>query len=73
LIESPVGRAALVLIGVGGVAGPLVLFALTQAGRKTLGRWRVTRHLTEILAVAWTTLTSGAPAFRSVPSQSLFI
>jgi uncharacterized protein (TIRG00374 family) len=58
LIESPVGRATLVLIGVGGVAGPLVLFALTQAGRKTLVRWRVTRHLAEILAVAWTTLTS---------------
>ena len=58
LIENPVGRATLVLIGVGGVAGPLVLLARTQAGRKTLIRWRVTRHLTEILAVAWTTLTS---------------
>ena len=58
LIESPVGRAMLVLIGIGGVAGPLVLLALTQTVRKTLVRWRLTRHLTEILAAAWTTLTS---------------
>jgi uncharacterized membrane protein YbhN (UPF0104 family) len=58
LIESPVGRATLMLIGVGGVAAPLVLLALTHAGRKTLVRWRVTRHLTEVLAVAWTTLRS---------------
>ena len=58
LIENPVGRTTLVLMGAGGVIGPLVLFVLTQAGRKTLERWRVTRHLAEISAIAWNTLTS---------------
>ncbi len=58
LIENPVGRTALVLIGAGGVIGPLVLFALTHLGRKALARWRVTRHVSEISAIAWKALTS---------------
>jgi glycosyltransferase 2 family protein len=58
LIENPIGRMALVLIGAGGVIGPLVLFALTHLGRKELARWRVTRHISEISAIAWQTLAS---------------
>jgi uncharacterized membrane protein YbhN (UPF0104 family) len=58
LIENPVGRTTLALIGAGGVVGPLVLFALTQVGSKALARWRVTRHLAEISTIAWNTLTS---------------
>ncbi len=58
LIENPIGRMALVLIGAGGVIGPLVLIALTHLGRKELARWRVTRHISEISAIAWETLAS---------------
>ena len=72
LIENPVGRTTLGLIGAGGVVGPLVLFALTQVGRKALARWRVTRHIAEISAMAWNTLTSRR-AGGSIAAMSIII
>jgi hypothetical protein len=72
LIENPVGRTALLMIGVGGVVGPLVLFALTQAERKMLARWRVTQHFAEILTIAWDALTSRR-AGGSIAAMSIAI
>jgi len=53
LIQNPIGRTALILIGVGSVAGPLALFALTHAGRTWFDHWRFTRHLAEVAAIVW--------------------
>ena len=51
LIQNPIGRTALILIGVGSVAGPLALFALTHAGRTWFHHWRFTRHLAEVATI----------------------
>jgi uncharacterized membrane protein YbhN (UPF0104 family) len=58
LIQSPIGRTTLILIGVGSVAGPFTLFVLTHTGRVWLNRWRVTRHLADVASIAWKTLVS---------------
>lgn len=57
-IKSPIGQTMLVLIGVGGVAGPISALILIQAGRPWLAGWRVTRHLVEVAATTWTVLSS---------------
>lgn len=51
LIKNPIGRTALILIGAGSVAGPLVLFALSHAGQIWFKHWRLMRHLAELAAV----------------------
>jgi uncharacterized membrane protein YbhN (UPF0104 family) len=51
LIQNPIGRTALILIGGGSVAGPLALFALTHAGRTWFHHWRFTRHLAEVATI----------------------
>lgn len=53
LIQNPVGRAALILIGIGGVAGPIALFAISHIGQKWFHHWRFTRHLTELATIVW--------------------
>lgn len=53
LIQNPIGRTALILIGVGSVAGPLALFALAHAGRTWFHHWRLTRHLVELASIVW--------------------
>ena len=58
LIHSPVGRTALVLIGIGGAVAPLALLALSQLRHTRLGRWKPTAHLTDIARIAWRVLTS---------------
>jgi uncharacterized membrane protein YbhN (UPF0104 family) len=58
LIQNPVSRTALILIGVAGVAAPTGLFALSLLGRTSFARWKVFQHLTNIATIAWTTLTS---------------
>ena len=50
LIENPVGRLTLVLIGIGGVAGPAALYAVTTTAGSVLSRWRATRHLKDLIA-----------------------
>lgn len=72
LIQNPLGRMTLVLIGVSAVIGPLVLFALTHVGREILARWRVTRHVAEISATAWNTLASW-PTGGSIAATSIVI
>ncbi len=45
LVKSPVGRIALLVIGLGGVAGGVVFAALGWDGLKIMQRWSPTRHL----------------------------
>jgi glycosyltransferase 2 family protein len=58
LILNPVGRTTLIAIGAAGAAAPAGLFVLSRLGRTVFGRWKATRHLTNIAAIAWTVLTS---------------
>jgi hypothetical protein len=58
LIENPVGRSALIVIGAAGAAAPFGLYAVTLIRRTALMRWKTVRHLHDIAAFAWTTLTS---------------
>jgi uncharacterized membrane protein YbhN (UPF0104 family) len=58
LIQNPVGRTALVIIGAAGIVAPAGLFVLSRLGRTSLGRWKATRHLSDIAATAWTVLAS---------------
>ncbi len=60
LIQNPIGRTALILIGIGSVAGPLALFAITRVGRIWLDRWRPTRQLAELAETAWKVLASAS-------------
>jgi glycosyltransferase 2 family protein len=64
LIQNPLGRTALILIGAAGATAPAVLFVLSQLGRTALGRWTATRHLADIARIACAVLASsrlGAP------------
>jgi len=58
LIANPVGRSALVLIGLAGAAAPAGLLMLSLLGGTSIGRWRAVRHLAEIARTVWTVLTS---------------
>jgi glycosyltransferase 2 family protein len=58
LIQNPIGRTALVLIGIVGAAAPVGLFALSLLGRTSFAQWKGVRHVTDIAGVAWSVLTS---------------
>ena len=58
LIQDPLGRTALVLIGATGVAAPVALFVFSQLGRTPLGRWKLARHAADIARIAWTVVAS---------------
>ena len=62
LIQNPIGRTALVLIGIAGAAAPVGLFALSLLGRTSLAQWKGVRHVTDIAGVAWSVLTSARAA-----------
>jgi uncharacterized protein (TIRG00374 family) len=53
LIQNPIGRATLILIGVSSMAGPLALFAMSHVGKTWFHHWRFTRHLAELAAIVW--------------------
>lgn len=57
LIQNPVGRAALMVISGGSVAGLLILFTIDRIGDR-LKHWRLTRHLAEAASMAWQALAS---------------
>jgi glycosyltransferase 2 family protein len=73
LIQNPIGRIALILIGVCSVAGPLALFAISHIGQTWLHHWRYTRHLAELAAIVWkvfvTVRVGGAIGVISVALQ----
>jgi len=58
LIANPIGRTALILIGVAGAAAPGGLLALSLLGGTSIARWKAIRHLADIAKTAWTVLTS---------------
>lgn len=58
LIEDPLGRVTLVLIGLAGVAGPAALYAVTRLAGGVLARWRATRHLADLTAVLMRAMVS---------------
>jgi glycosyltransferase 2 family protein len=70
LIENRVGRVTLTLIGVGGLAGPAALFALTHVTKSVLMRWRISRHLYDAAQLLWQVLvplkTGGIIALISI-------
>ena len=61
LIQNPVGRATLIVIGAAGAAAPAGLFVLSRLGRTAFGRWKVTRHLAGIATMAWSVVSSRRP------------
>jgi uncharacterized protein (TIRG00374 family) len=66
LVRNPVGRAALVVIGLGSIAAGLVFIVLAWERLQILQRWSLTRHVAAIAKVAMTILRSPralAPVF----------
>ena len=72
LIQNPVGRTALVLIGTAGAAAPAGLFALSHLGRTLFAQWKGVRHVTDIASNAWTVLTS-APSGVAIAAISIAV
>jgi glycosyltransferase 2 family protein len=58
LIANPIGRTALIIIGVAGAVAPIGLFVLSLLGGTSIARLKVVRHLADIAKTAWTVLTS---------------
>lgn len=53
LVQDPVARTVLVLIGCGAIAGALVFLAIGRISWQPLMRWAPTRHLVEVSRTAW--------------------
>jgi uncharacterized membrane protein YbhN (UPF0104 family) len=60
LIESPIGRVVLVLIGLGSIVGAAAFLAL--GSWQSLARWRPTRRLAELSGLARRVLFSRGPS-----------
>jgi hypothetical protein len=58
LIQNPIGRAALVLIGAAGAAAPGALYVISAVGQASLAQRKGIRHVVDIATIAWTVLTS---------------
>jgi uncharacterized membrane protein YbhN (UPF0104 family) len=58
LIANPVGRTALILIGVAGAAAPVGLLMLSLLGGTSFAHWKAVRHLADIARTAWNVLSS---------------
>jgi uncharacterized membrane protein YbhN (UPF0104 family) len=58
LIANPVGRTALILIGVAGAAAPVGLLILSLLGGTSFAHWKAVRHLADIARTAWNVLSS---------------
>jgi uncharacterized membrane protein YbhN (UPF0104 family) len=63
LVKSPVGRSALLVIGLGGVAGGIVFTALGWDGLKIMQHWSPTRHLAAAARVALNMTRAPRPLF----------
>ncbi|MEX0751472.1 MAG: lysylphosphatidylglycerol synthase transmembrane domain-containing protein [Xanthobacteraceae bacterium] len=77
LIQNPVGRTALIMIGFGSIAVLAGLYLLAHVGQDWSRRWRVTRHLAEIAGAAWRVLasvrTGGRVAALSIATHLLTV
>jgi uncharacterized membrane protein YbhN (UPF0104 family) len=58
LIQNPIGRTTLILIGAAGAAAPIGLLVLSLLGRTSIARWKAVRHIADIAITAWTVLAS---------------
>jgi uncharacterized membrane protein YbhN (UPF0104 family) len=58
LVRSPVGRAALLIIGFGCIAAGVVFVALSWQRLHFLRRWSPTQHLAAAAGIAWSILRS---------------
>jgi uncharacterized membrane protein YbhN (UPF0104 family) len=58
LVRDPIGRSALLVIGLGSIGGGLVFLALGWSRLAILQHWSVTRHLAASAVVAMTILRS---------------
>jgi uncharacterized membrane protein YbhN (UPF0104 family) len=58
LIQNPIGRTAVIVIGAAGAAAPLGLAVFTWIGRTALQRWKTVRHLRDVAVIALTVLGS---------------
>jgi hypothetical protein len=58
LIQNPIGRTTLIIIGLAGAAAPIGLLVLSLLGRTSIARWKAARHVADIAKIAWTVLTS---------------
>lgn len=77
LIQNPVGRVALVVIGLGSFAALAGLYLAAHVGRALLHRWKMTRHLAEISGIAWRAIASprigGQVAVLSITTHLLTV
>jgi uncharacterized membrane protein YbhN (UPF0104 family) len=62
LIQNPVGRTALLVIGLGCIAAPAAFAALAHERFRFLHRWWLTRHLAEAAGIARAVFVSGRTA-----------
>lgn len=53
LVQDPIARAVLLLIGVAAVGGTAVLLAIGMLRWPLLARWAITRHLLEVSHALW--------------------
>jgi uncharacterized membrane protein YbhN (UPF0104 family) len=58
LIHDPVGRTALIVIGLGSLGAGLVFVSLSWEGLRILQRWMPTRHLADVAKIAVRVLRS---------------
>jgi len=72
LIQDPLARAVLILIGGGAVAGAIVFLAIGQLPARLFNRFMLTRHLAETSRMAWR-LCRSRPAAATVAVCSVAI
>ncbi|MCW5693230.1 MAG: flippase-like domain-containing protein [Pseudolabrys sp.] len=53
LVQDPVARAVLILIGISAIAGSVVFLAIGRIRWQPLMQWAPTRHLVEVSRTAW--------------------
>jgi uncharacterized membrane protein YbhN (UPF0104 family) len=58
LVQNPIGRAALLLIGLGSIAASIAFVGLAWGRLRVLQHWSPTRHLAELAGVALAILRS---------------
>jgi uncharacterized membrane protein YbhN (UPF0104 family) len=62
LIQDPIGRAALVLIGFGALTGAAAFLALGNRRLRLMERWLLTRHLAAASRITWRLCRSASGA-----------
>jgi uncharacterized protein (TIRG00374 family) len=61
MIGNPVGQAAIALIGIAGIAGPIAAITIAHLAKDRLQHWSITRHVTDIAAALRQSVASRNP------------